>query len=134
MAEFGIDTAGELAGGSGEGRQIRLPKKNMQSEYLMSCLLVVRDMDNVCRNLQRLDDPRPPIVARQVINRVLDDPIRYKLIDSLDTKILEINGGSENERVKQATIVRASQDIVGEVNSYLDEFFALHKGQLIGDV
>ena len=134
MDGLGVDVTGELAGGSGEGKQIRLPKKNMQSEYLLSCLLAIRDMDGVCRNIQRLDDPRPPITARQIINRILDDEIRYKLLDALDKKIEEINNSKDNEKIKSAAIVRASQDAIGEVNSYLDEFFALHKGQLIGDV
>ena len=134
MAEPGLDSAGELSGGSGEGKQIRLPRKSMQSEYLLSCLLAIRDMDAVCRNMQRLDDPRPPITARQIINRILDDEIRYKLLDALDAKIDEINASKDSEKIKSAAIIRASQDAIGEVNSYFDEFFALHKGQLIGDV
>jgi hypothetical protein len=122
-------------GGGGESRLLRLPKKSIQSEYLISSLLVVRTLDSVLADLKRLDDPRPRIIARQVINRILDDDIRYALLDKFDEKIQKINSGSGTTADEKAiSIISCSQDFVGEVNSYFDEFFALHKGQEIGDV
>ena len=121
-------------GAAGEARQMRLPKKSIQSEYLMSILMVERSFDNVLVDLKRVDDPRPRILARQIINRVLDDPIRYSIIDSFSENIKKITAGNGTADAKALDIISLSQDTVGEVNSYLDEYFALHKGQEIGDV
>jgi hypothetical protein len=126
---------------SNEGsRQIRLPKKSINSEYFFSILLVIRTLDNVLGNMQRIDDPRPPILARQIINRILDDDIKYELLDKFDSKMKEINEMKDSSGQPASSIekweekVRVSQDFVGEVTSYLDEFLALHKGQEIGEV
>jgi hypothetical protein len=132
MAE---DFSGNELTGGGEGTKLmRLPKKSIQSEYLVSVLLSIRDFDSIIKNLASTDDPRPRLMARQIVNRILDDEIRYKLIDAFDTKVKMINSDSQNINLRAIRIVEASQDAVGEVNSYLDEFFALHKGQAIGDV
>jgi len=134
MAE---DFGGNELTGGGEGTKLmRLPKKSIQSEYLVSVLLAIRDFDTIIKNLPSADDPRPRLMARQIVNRILDDEIRYKLIDAFDNKIKEISNDKQytNVGMKSIRIVEVSQDTVGEVNSYLDEFFALHKGQAIGDV
>lgn len=124
---------GESYGGS-ESKSIRLPRKNINQEYLTGILLEKRDLDAIIKNINTTDDPRIYLMARQIINSILDDEIRYKLIDALDEEINKINGGKESTTEKGVKIIKASQDAVGEVNSYLDEFFALHKGQVIGDV
>jgi hypothetical protein len=121
-------------GTGGDARQMRLPKKSIQSEYLMSILMVERSFDQVLVDLKRVDDPRPRVLARQIINRVLDDPIRYSIIDSFNANIDKINNAPGTSEEKALNIISLSQDTVGEVNSYLDEYFALHKGQEIGDV
>jgi hypothetical protein len=56
------------------------------------------------------------------------------MLDKLDEKINEINNSKDPADIKSIHIISLSQDITGEFNSYLDEFFALHKGQEIGDV
>jgi hypothetical protein len=122
------------SGGGEAGSLIRLPKKSIQSEYLMTVLLDKRTFTAVLSSLQRIDDPRPQILARQVINGILDDDIRYALLDAFDKRLKEISNSSENADSKALNNISTSQDLVGEVNSYLDEFFALHKGQEIGDV
>jgi hypothetical protein len=122
------------SGGGEAGSLIRLPKKSIQSEYLMTVLLDKRTFTTVLSSLQRIDDPRPQILARQVINGILDDDIRYALLDAFDKRLKEISNSSENADSKALNNISTSQDLVGEVNSYLDEFFALHKGQEIGDV
>ena len=120
---------------SGEGgRVIRLPHKSIQGEYLISVLMVIGKFDQVLADLKNINDPRPPIVARQIINRILDDKIKYDLLDKFDQKLLEIKQSRMAQDEKLAEIIRVSQDIAGEANSYLDEYFAIHKGQEIGDV
>jgi hypothetical protein len=134
MTESAIDSAGELGSGGEQSKQFRLPSKNINREYLISCLLALRDFDAIIKNMQRLDDPRFRIMARQIVNRILDDDIRYSLLTAFDLKLKEIADSNAIADVQSANIITASQDIVGEVNSYLDNFFALHKGQVIGDV
>ena len=119
---------------SSDNKQIRLPNKNINSEYLMSIMFAIRDMDSIIKDIKRVDDPRPQFMARQIINRVLDDEIRYIMIDKFDAAIKKIEAGEGDDYVKGRAVIQLSQDIVGEVNSYLDEFFGLHKGQVIGDV
>lgn len=128
-------------GVSGEGsKQIRLPKQNINNEYFVGILRVIDKFDGVLALLERIDDPRPAIMARQIINRILDDDIRYKLLDKFDEKLAEVsamkdsNGQPVNEKNIHAERIRISQDFVGEVNGYLDEYLALHKGQEIGEV
>lgn len=128
LAAMSVDGTG------GEARQMRLPKKSIQSEYLMSILMVERSFDQVLVDLKRVDDPRPRVLTRQIINRVLDDEIRYRIIDAFNANIIKINEGKGTSEEKALDIISLSQDTVGEVNSYLDEYFALHKGQEIGDV
>lgn len=132
MAEDLLSTPTQDTGG--ESRLMRLPKKSIQSEYLLSTLMVIRTFDIMLGDLKRIDDPRPTILARQIINRVLDDEIRFKLLDAYDAKLAEATKaqGSADDRAAQK--IRIAQDFVGEVNGYMDEFFALHKGQEIGDV
>jgi len=123
-----------ISGGGEAGSLMRLPKKSIQSEYLMTVLLDKRTFTSSLKDLQRIDDPRPQILARQVINGILDDDIRYAILDAFDKKLKEIADSQENADTKAMNAIKTSQDCVGEVNSYLDEFFALHKGQEIGDV
>lgn len=116
------------------GKMVRLPKKSIQSEYLLGAQLSLRTFDIALSDLKRVDDPRPPILARQYINRILDDEIRYKMLDKFDEKIAEAKRKGNSQEETSLEIIRISQDFCGEVNSYFDEFFALHKGQVIGEI
>lgn len=117
-------------------KQMRIPHKGINPDWFMGTLFVIRDFDRVLANLSRVDDPRPTIMARQIINRILDDDIRYKLLDKFDEKMKAINESKDypDSRDRWAHKISVSQDFVGEVNGYLDEFLALHKGQEIGEV
>ena len=119
---------------SPDSKQLRLPNKSINSEYLYSILLAIRDMDGIIKSLQRSDDIRPKLMARQIINRILDDEIKYSLLDKFNLGLEQIENGEGDDYVKGARVIAFSQDAVGEVNSYLDEYFGLHKGQVIGDV
>lgn len=119
---------------SPDSKQLRLPNKSINSEYLYSILLAIRDMDGIIKSLQRSDDIRPKLMARQIINRILDDEIKYSLLDKFNQGLEQIENGEGDDYVKGARVIAFSQDAVGEVNSYLDEYFGLHKGQVIGDV
>ena len=87
------------SGGGEAGSLIRLPKKSIQSEYLMTVLLDKRTFTTVLSSLQRIDDPRPQILARQVINGILDDDIRYALLDAFDKRLKEIQRYEEVSRI-----------------------------------
>ena len=123
----------EGSGGEG-GKAMRLPHKSIQAEYLISVLMVIGRFDAVLSDLKSINDPRPPILARQIINRILDDEIKYRLLEKFDEKLKEIKDSNKPTDEQLAEIIRLSQDIAGEANSYLDEYFAIHKGQEIGDV
>lgn len=130
-------SGGEVAGEG--GKQMRLPKQNINNEWFVGTIEVIKKMDLVLASLTRVDDPRPKLMARQIINRVLDDKTRYKLLDAFDEKIKEIENmqdenGKPSSALQAEEIIRISQDFVGEVNGYLDEALALHKGQEIGEV
>jgi len=134
---------GEAQGGSGYGeggKQMRLPKQNINNEWFVGTIEVIKKMDFVLSTLTRTDDPRPKIMARQIINRILDDKTRYKILDAFDEKMKEIDNMKDKEGNPAPTTdqweerIRISQDFVGEVNGYLDEALALHKGQEIGEV
>lgn len=128
-----------FAGNEGS-RQIKLPRQSVNQQYFQSVMLIIRTFDIALGNLTRVDDPRPKILARQIINRVLDDTIKYKLIDAFDRKLSEIDnlkdsfGNSLSEDRKCEERIKVSQDIAGEVIAYMDEYIALHKGQEIGEV
>jgi hypothetical protein len=138
MADVAAQSDGSNMGEG--GKQIRLPKQNINNEWFVGTIEVIKKMDFVLSTLTRPDDPRPKIMARQVINRVLDDKTRWKLLDAFDAKLKEIDNmkgadgkpASTNEQHEER--IRISQDFVGEVNGYLDEALALHKGQEIGEV
>ena len=119
---------------SGDAKMMRLPKKSIQQEYLMTLLFDKRDFTGVLKDLKRLDDPRPQILARQIINGILDDDIKLTMLKTFDEVLLKIANGEQDADAKAMDVIKASQDAVGAVNSYLDEFFGLHKGQEIGDV
>jgi hypothetical protein len=120
--------------GSGDSKMFRLPKKSIQQEYLMTLLFDKRDFTGVLKDLKRLDDPRPQILARQIINGILDDDIKLEMLKRFDAILKQIADSDQDADAKAMDVIKASQDAVGAVNSYLDEFFALHKGQEIGDV
>lgn len=138
MADVAAQTGGDNVGEG--GKQIRLPKQNINNEWFVGTIEVIKKMDFVLSTLTRVDDPRVKIMARQVINRVLDDKTRWKLLDAFDAKLKEIDNmkdadnkpASSTEQCEER--IRVSQDFVGEVNGYLDEALALHKGQEIGEV
>jgi hypothetical protein len=121
------------------GKQIRLPKQSINANWFDATLDVIKKMDYVLSNLTRTDDPRPKIMARQIINRILDDKTRYALLDAFDEKMKEIDNLKREDGKPPTTDeqceerIRVSQDFVGEVNGYLDEALALHKGQEIGE-
>lgn len=121
------------------GKQIRLPKQSINANWFDATLDVIKKMDYVLSNLTRTDDPRPKIMARQIINRILDDTTRYALLDAFDEKMREIDNMKRDDGKPTTTDeqceerIRVSQDFVGEVNGYLDEALALHKGQEIGE-
>lgn len=130
--------APQTATGEG-GKQIRLPKQSINANWFDATLDVIKKMDYVLSNLTRTDDPRPKIMARQIINRVLDDKTRYTMLDKFDEKMKEIDNMKRDDGSPTTTSeqceerIRVSQDFVGEVNGYLDEALALHKGQEIGE-
>ena len=131
----------ESGGYAGEGgKQMRLPKQNINNEWFVGTIEVIKKMDFVLSTLTRVDDPRPKIMARQIINRILDDKTRYTLLDVFDKKLDEINNMKDAEGKPASSTdqweerIRVSQDFVGEVNGYLDEALALHKGQEIGEL
>jgi hypothetical protein len=138
MAEGNAQSGGENVGEG--GKQIRLPKQNINNEWFVGTIEVIKKMDFVLSTLTRVDDPRPKIMARQIINRVLDDKTRWKLLDAFDAKLKEIDNMKDAENKPASSTeqceerIRVSQDFVGEVNGYLDEALALHKGQEIGEV
>lgn len=138
MAEGNAQSGGENVGEG--GKQIRLPKQNINNEWFVGTIEVIKKMDFVLSTLTRVDDPRVKIMARQVINRVLDDKTRWKLLDAFDAKLKEIDemkdatGKPASSAEQCEERIRVSQDFVGEVNGYLDEALALHKGQEIGEV
>lgn len=138
MAEGNAQSSGENVGEG--GKQIRLPKQNINNEWFIGTIEVIKKMDFVLSTLTRVDDPRVKIMARQVINRVLDDKTRWKLLDAFDAKLKEIDNMKDAENKPASSTeqceerIRVSQDFVGEVNGYLDEALALHKGQEIGEV
>lgn len=119
---------------NGDAKMMRLPKKSIQQEYLMTLLFDKRDFTGVLKDLKRLDDPRPQILARQIINGILDDDIKLTMLKTFDKVLKDIADSNQDADAKAMDVIKASQDAVGAVNSYLDEFFALHKGQEIGDV
>jgi hypothetical protein len=131
-------SGGEVAGEG--GKQMRLPKQNINNEWFVGTIEVIKKMDFVLASLTRVDDPRPKIMARQIINRILDDKTRYKILDAFDEKLKEIDtmkskdGNPASSAEQWEERIRISQDFVGEVNGYLDEALALHKGQEIGEV
>src|SRR5574344_659695 len=110
-------------GGAGEGgKQMRLPKQNINNEWFVGTIEVIKKMDFVLSTLTRVDDPRVKIMARQVINRVLDDKTRWKLLDAFDAKLKEIDNMKDAENKPASSTeqceerIRVSQDFVGEVN------------------
>lgn len=135
VLEEGLSSPNEFAGNEGS-KQMKLPKKSINQEWFIGILLVIRSMDSSLSQLVRMDDPRPRLLARQIINRILDDDIKYALLDKFDEKMKEIDASPDfrDSDERCAEKIRVSQDFVGEVNSYLDEFLALHKGQEIGEV
>jgi hypothetical protein len=136
-----IEAQSGSGGYAGEGgKQMRLPKQNINNEWFVGTIEVIKKMDFVLSTLTRVDDPRPKIMARQIINRILDDKTRYTLLDAFDKKLEEINEMKDKDGKPASSTdqweerIRISQDFVGEVNGYLDEALALHKGQEIGEV
>ena len=60
------------SGGGGEyagegGKQMRLPKQNINNEWFVGTIEVIKKMDFVLSTLTRVDDPRPKIMAREPI-------------------------------------------------------------------
>ena len=90
-----LNAAGPDASG-GDAKLMRLPKKSIQQEYLMTVLFDKRDFTGVLKDIKRLDDPRPQIIARQIINGILDDDIRYKLIDAFEAQLTKISESNKD--------------------------------------
>ena len=118
---------------SGDG-MTKLARRNIQTIYLDRTLQAIQAMDSSLQNLQGGTDQRPMYLARQCVNRILDDDIRHELLKQFDKKISEISASTTDNEKKSHLIRLASIDVVGEVNSYLDEYLAVHRGQEIGDV
>jgi len=124
-------TATEPGGNGGETHKIA--RQTIQEQYLAKTLEAIRSFDWVLTNLSGTTDRRPKYIARQIINRTLDDEIRHALLREFDKKIQEINVSSKTNEQKADEIIQVSIDIVGESISYLDEYLNIHRQNTLGD-
>lgn len=107
--------------------------KSIQDRYLQTTLEAVRTFDWTISNLTGVTDRRPKYLARQIINRTLDDETRHKLLQEFDKKLDEIYASDANNDEKADAVIQVSIDAVGETISYLDEYLNIHRKNEIGD-
>lgn len=115
------------------GETHKIARQTIQEQYLAKTLEAIRSFDWVLTNLTGTTDRRPKYIARQIINRTLDDEIRHSLLKEFDKKLQEINASSKTNEQKADEIIQVSIDAVGESISYLDEYLNIHRQNTLGD-
>lgn len=129
-----MNTASSSPTESGQGdASHKVARQSVQELYLQKTLEAVRTFDWVLSNLEGTTDRRPKYMARQILNRILDDGIRHELLREFDKKLAEINASGKNNETKSDEIIQLSIDVVGEAVSYLDEYLNVHKLNTLGD-
>lgn len=111
----------------------KIARQSVQELYLQKTLEAIRSFDYVLTNLTGTTDKRPKYIARQIINRILDDEIRHNLLREFDKKVSEINARQASNEQKADEITQVSIDAVGEVVAYLDEFLNIHRQNVLGE-
>lgn len=116
--------------GALDGQEISLgiPKRGTSDAYLIHMMNTLSAHRNLFANLQNITDVRIIPLTRTCIVSVLDDQVRRDLLKAYEHAIEYIQNSSGIDATeKGALVIQASQAVVGEVYSYLDEFIGLSK-------
>jgi hypothetical protein len=111
----------------------RVARQSIHEQYLQKSLEAVASFGFVLSNLNGITDQRPRLVARHIVNMIVDDDIRHTILIEFDRRIAEINAKDEHNEWKANEICKLSSDVVGEAISYLDEYLNIHKTNSIED-
>ena len=114
----------------------RLARRSIQQNYLDRCLQGITFMFQCVSNMESNSGTtvNTTHIARLYINCILDDTIRHLLLTEFDKKLKEIRDTNSTLAERIYIVNMLAIDMIGEVNSYFDEYFSVHTGQEIGEV
>ena len=118
------DDAGVVDLGNGT-LKTGIPPKSAPEAWLNNFFIGQQRMDQTIQNLEGHTDPKPYYMARQILIKIPHGDIRLKLLKALDETVEKINKLPISSEEKGNMIIITSQNIVGEMSSYADEYVGI---------
>ena len=108
-----------------------IPPKSAPEAWLNNVFIGQQRFDQIIQTLQGHTDPRPYYFARNLIVKIPEDKIRKDLLVALDAEVDKINKLPISSEEKGHLIILTSQNAVGQLTSYADEFVGIARTLVI---
>ena len=108
-----------------------IPPKSAPEAWLNNIFIGQQRIDMIVQTLQGHTDPRVYYMARSLIIKIPDDKIRENLLRALDAEIDKINHLPISSEEKGHLTIITSQNAVGQVTAYADEFVGIARTLVI---
>ncbi len=108
-----------------------IPPKSAPEAWLNNVFIGQQRMDMIIQTLQGHTDPKPYYFARQMIIKIPHKDIRVEFLKALDDEVERINKLSLSSDEKGHLIILTSQNIVGEMSSYADQYVGIARTLVI---
>ena len=108
-----------------------IPPKSAPEAWLNNIFIGQQRLDQIIQTLQGHTDPRYYYMARNLIIKIPDETIQVKLLSTLDDEIEKINKMDISSEEKGHRVILTSQNAVGQVTLYADEFVGIARTLVI---
>ena len=109
----------------GDELKTGIPMKSAPEAWLINILNGMMRGDLIVAGLQGYTDPRMYLHARGQIVKIPDSGIRLRLLKQLDDEIARIESSTLTNEEKGLHKIIASQNALGGVMDYFDEFVGI---------
>jgi hypothetical protein len=108
-----------------------IPPKSAPEAWLNNIFIGQQRLDMIIQTLQGHTDPRYYYLARNLIIKIPHDDIRENLLRALDAEVDRINNLPISSEEKGHLVIITSQNAVGQVTSYADEYVGIARTLVI---
>lgn len=137
MADTSIPVTGSVGGqGSGaDGVSLNIPKKSAHDVYLINVMSCLGTHRQVMSQVQSGTDPVVVSSTRECVACIVDSRIRHDLMEAYELGLKKIyNLQGVDLQTKGNLIIRLSQNVIGEVYDFCDQFVGLVRLNVIAPV
>ncbi|MFA4973270.1 MAG: hypothetical protein WC683_11700 [bacterium] len=117
----------------GDRTALEIPMRSGNDLYVASFVAAIAAVDGAISSMNSITDFRPVLLTRQLIVRITDDEIRYRLFAKLDEMIAKIDQAKPPDERAQERF-KILQIIEGECVAFLDEHVGVSRKMTIAEM